>query len=176
MAVREILIYPDPRLRKKSAEVETIDAAVRKTLDDMAETMYAAPGIGLAAPQIGVDQRLVVIDLGDREPSDVENGESLKSHLYKLVNPEILSRSGNREYEEGCLSIPDVREKVKRSAELIVAAQNEHGEELEIRAKGLLAICLQHEIDHLDGILFIDRLSRLRKELIRSKLERLKKS
>lgn len=175
MPVRDILIFPDPRLRRKAEPVRTIDEEIRKTLNDMAETMYAAPGIGLAGPQIGVDKRLVVIDLGDRESDDPEEPDT-KRHLYKLINPEIISRKGDTEYEEGCLSIPDVREKVKRSSELIISAKNEKGEDIELAAKGLLAICLQHEIDHLDGVLFIDRLSRLRKQLIKNKLEKLKKS
>ena len=174
MALQKIVLYPDPRLREKAKEVTKVDDRVRKILDDMAETMYAAPGIGLAGPQIGVIERLVVIDLGEREEG--EDGEpAAKAHLYKLVNPHVIAKAGSTEWEEGCLSIPDVKEKVKRSNELTVSALDEQGKEITIKAKGLLAVCLQHEIDHLDGVLFIDRLSRLRKELIRSKLDRLRK-
>lgn len=169
MAVRQILLYPDPRLREEAEPVQTVDASIREILNDMAETMYAAPGIGLAGPQIGVGKRLVVIDLGDRE--DPEE----KGHLYKLVNPEVISTSGTVEWEEGCLSIPDIKERVKRKAKITVSALNEKGEEIILEADDLLAVCLQHEIDHLNGVLFIDRLSRLRKELLRSKLDRLRK-
>lgn len=166
MAKLEIVTFPDPRLKKKCEEVEEVTPEIRKFLTDMAETMYEAPGIGLAAPQVGRNIRAVVIDIGE----DEETGR--KSRLYKLINPEIVERKGTTEYEEGCLSIPEVRETVKRSASVVVEALDENGKELTIEASDLLAICLQHEIDHLDGVLFIDRLSTLKRELVRSQLKK----
>lgn len=165
MPILDLVLYPDQRLREVSEAVESVDDDTRLLLDDMAQTMYDAPGIGLAAPQIGVLKRLVVVDVGD---------ELDEPRLFKLVNPEIIESSGSTSSEEGCLSIPDVRETVSRSARVVVSALNEDGEKLNIEAEGLLAICLQHEIDHLDGVLFIDHLSRLRKQLIKSKLEKLR--
>ena len=133
----------------------------------MAETMYAAPGIGLAAPQVGVNERLIVIDLGSDEEED---GTPIPAKLYKIVNPEIVSSEGETEYEEGCLSIPSIKDVVTRAEKVVVRGFNEHGEPIEITADGLLSICLQHEIDHLDGILFIDRLSAIKRNLIKAKL------
>ena len=166
MSILPILQYPDPRLREKCVPAKDISDRIRKILNDMAETMYDAPGIGLAASQVGVPERLVVIDLGE----DDESGRV--SRLYKLVNPEIVRSEGTTEYEEGCLSIPSIRETVKRSAFVEVHALDENGKTLELEAEGLLAICLQHEIDHLDGILFIDHLSRIKRELIKRKLRK----
>jgi peptide deformylase len=166
MAKLEILTIPDPRLREVAQPVEKIDDRVRSILSDMAETMYDAPGVGLAAPQVGILERLIVVDIGDRD-------KGIPGKLYKLINPEISASSGKMEFEEGCLSIPGIREKVSRPEFIKVKALDENGQSIQIEAEGLLSICIQHEIDHLNGVLFIDRLSRVRKELIRSKLNRL---
>ena len=168
MAILDIVQYPDPRLREPCEPVREVTEEIRKLLNDMAETMYDAPGIGLAAAQIGVAQRVIVVDVGD----DEENGS--KPQLYKLVNPEIISSDGEIETEEGCLSIPGVRETVKRKNRVVVQALDADGNDVKIDASGLLAICLQHEIDHLDGVLFIDHLSKLRRKLIKTKLRKLK--
>ena len=180
MSLLEIVKYPSPILRKVADPVSEIDAKVRKLLDDMLETMYAAAGIGLAAPQVGVSKQVIVIDLKDRfKPEDdaslssteVEPQES--SRIYQLVNPVIVSKFGQAIGEEGCLSIPEIREKVERYQKITVEALNKEGEKVTIEADGLLAICLQHEIDHLNGILFIDRLTRIRKALVSNKLKKL---
>lgn len=167
MGKLEVLTYPDPKLRQKAEPVREVTPEIRRILNDMAETMYEAPGIGLAGPQVGVLQRIIVVDVG----ADEETGRA--SHLYKLVNPQIKDRSGHIEYEEGCLSIPDIREVVKRSGSVTVEALDEEGRPVKIEAEGLLAVCLQHEIDHLDGVLFTDRLSFVKRELIKSKLRKL---
>jgi peptide deformylase len=164
MAILEIVQYPDPRLREKCQPVTQITPHIRNVLDDMAETMYAAPGVGLAAAQVGVKERLIVVDVGD----DEDSGRTSK--LYKIVNPEIIERKGRIEYEEGCLSIPGPKEMVKRAAEVVLVGLDENGKDMEVRADGLLAVCFQHEIDHLDGILFIDHLSRVKRERIKSRL------
>lgn len=169
MSVLEIVLYPDPRLRTLAAPVAELDDRIRTLLDDMAETMYAAPGVGLAAPQVGILERVIVVDVGP----DEETGTP--SRLYKLVNPEIIHREGTISWEEGCLSIPSLKDTVKRSARVVVNALDRDGTPVEIDATGLLSVCLQHEIDHLDGVLFVDRLSRLRRELMKSKLARLAK-
>ena len=166
MAKLPILTVPDPRLREVSKPVEKIDDRVRGILKDMAETMYDAPGIGLAAPQVGVLERMIVVDIGDKD-------EDIPGRLYQLINPEVVDSSGTMEFEEGCLSIPGIREKVVRPSHVKVTALDQNNSPVEIVADGILAICLQHEIDHLNGILFPDRLSRVRKELIKSKLNRL---
>ncbi|MFN8390658.1 MAG: peptide deformylase [Bdellovibrionota bacterium] len=168
MAILEIVQYPDPRLREKCKPVDAITAKLQKTIDDMVETMYNAPGIGLAASQIGLDQRVIVVDIGD----DEETGKT--SHLYKIINPEIVERGGKIDYEEGCLSIPGIKETVRRASRVVLVGVDETGKELEVEAEGLLAVCFQHEIDHLDGVLFIDHLSRVKKELIKSRLAKRK--
>lgn len=164
MAVLRILTYPDPRLRKKSIPVERIDKQIEKLLDDMAETMYDAPGIGLAAPQVGVNLRVIVVDISPRE----ENSPG----LIELVNPEIVLAEGEQIGEEGCLSIPGFVSEVRRKARVVVRGLDRKGKPVEIEGTGLLARAFQHEIDHLDGILFIDRLSRLKRELFKKKLEK----
>jgi peptide deformylase len=164
MAVLKILTYPDPKLRKKSSPVEKIDASVEKLLNDMAETMYHAPGIGLAAPQIGLNLRVCVIDISPRD----ENSEG----LIELINPLIISAEGVQVEEEGCLSIPGFVSEVKRKARVKVSALNREGKPFEMEGTGLLARALQHEIDHLDGVLFIDRLTRLKRELLKKKIEK----
>jgi len=181
MALRKILTYPDPFLRKKCAPVEEIDGEVLKLLDDMAETMYGARGVGLAASQIGADKRVVVIDISPRnieadeeveEEEEEEETEYEGPGLIELINPEIISSVGQVIAEEACLSIPGFTSDVRRKQRVVIEAYNRGGELMEIEAEELLARVFQHEIDHLDGILFIDRLSRLKRELIKRKIEK----
>lgn len=167
MALRKILTLPDPLLRKAAAPITEITKEVRTLLNDLAETMYDAPGIGLAATQVGAMVRAIVIDLGERED------ESQPEGLFKLINPEIIDREGFSESEEGCLSIPDVRETVRRSARVVVRALDENGKTVELEGTGLFSACLQHEIDHLDGVLFIDRLTPVRRELVKAKIRKM---
>jgi len=161
MALLPILEFPDPRLRTRAEPVGEVDATVRKLIDDMFETMYAAPGIGLAATQVNVHKRLLVIDISEsrREP-------------LALINPEILSREGVEETEEGCLSVPGVYDKVSRAEKIRVRALDRNGNQFELDADGLLAVCIQHEMDHLEGKLFVDYLSELKRTRIRKKLEK----
>lgn len=152
-----IVKIPDPILRQISQPVKEITDGVRQLLDDMAATMYDAPGIGLAAPQINISQRLVVVDCGKGDTAE----------LYKMVNPEIISLSENRTIlEEGCLSIPDQTAEVERPAEVMVQYCDENGKAQTLAADGLLSACIQHEIDHLNGVLFIDHISRLKRDMI----------
>jgi peptide deformylase len=164
MALREVLTYPNPLLREKARPVIEFDDELNALARDMAETMYAEPGVGLAATQVGVHQRVITIDVREKEG---QSGE-----LLKLANPEIVEREGEVVGEEGCLSVPGVREDVKRSDKIKVRAQNLDGREVVIDADGMLAIVFQHEIDHLDGILFIDRLSPLKRSSIKKRLRR----
>jgi peptide deformylase len=168
MALRPILIAPDPRLKQKSAAVEgPVTDAHRALMDDMLETMYAAPGIGLAAIQIGVPLRIIVMDLAR------EGEEKQPRHL---VNPEILWASEEvQPYEEGCLSVPDIYDDVERPARVKLRYMNYKGETIEEDADGLFAVCIQHEMDHLEGVLFIDHLSRLKREKALSKLKKARK-
>ena len=166
MSVLEILKFPDPRLKKKSLPVEKIDDGLRRLIVDLAETMYAAPGVGLAAPQVGHSLRLAVVD--------VTRGDEEKK-LLVLINPEIVSAEGECTWDEGCLSVPDYNEDVKRKEKVVVRYQDPEGKTCEIGAEGLLAIALQHELDHLDGVLFIDRISSLKRALYRRKLQKEKK-
>ncbi len=162
MAVLRILTYPHPMLRRKAEPVAAVTDEVRRLLDDMLETMYAAPGIGLAAPQVGVPLRLVVADVSED-----------KSAPLRLVNPRILSRSEETaSAEEGCLSLPDLYAEVRRPSAVEVSFLDEHGSEKRLRAEGTLARCLQHELDHLDGILFIDHLSLVRRNLLLRKYQK----
>ena len=158
MCVRTILQYPDKRLRRPGEAVETFDAALEALVDDMAETMYAAPGVGLAAPQIGVSQRIFIIDTasGEDEPSD----------LRVFINPEITRREGTTVFDEGCLSFPGAREEIERAERVTVRARDVHGHVFELDADGLLAIAIQHENDHLDGRLMIDHLSPLKRRVL----------
>ncbi len=180
MALRKILTYPDPFLRKKCAPVEEIDGEVLKLLDDMAETMYGARGVGLAASQIGVDKRVAVIDISPRNTGADEEGEEEEEEgteyegpgLIELINPEIISSEGQVIAEEACLSIPGFTSDVKRKQRVVIEAYDREGRLMEIEASELLARVFQHEIDHLDGILFIDRLPRLKRELIKRKIEK----
>jgi peptide deformylase len=163
--VREILIWPDPLLKKVSAPVDRVDDTIRRLLDDMAETMYAADGVGLAAPQVGELRRCIVIDASPRQEGQ---------KLIHLVNPEIVRGEGETTYTEGCLSIPGEAEDVERFAKVWVRALDYHGKPFELEADGLLAIALQHEHDHLQGTLFVDHLSSLKRELIRRRMKKLK--
>ncbi len=166
MALREIRKYPDPVLRQKTGRVETLDASLQRLIDDMVETMHAAPGVGLAANQVGIPLQVAVIDLSARE----EKGQ--RRPLLVLINPEMLSLEGSIMEEEGCLSIPEYTEKVKRASKVNVRAQDRAGKSFEIEAEGLLAKALQHEIDHLNGLLFIDRLSPLKKDIFRRRFKK----
>ena len=162
MSKKKIIIEPDPILRKKSQPVEKIDSQFKSFMDDMLETMYAAPGIGLAAVQVGILRRAIVIDISK---------ESEKKNPLFLINPEIKFKSKNTSvYEEGCLSLPGHFAEIERPAECILNFLDINGKKKEIKAKGLLATCIQHELDHLDGILFIDYLSKLKKDMIIKKL------
>jgi len=165
--IHEVLKYPDPVLARPGAPVTVFDDALRRLVEEMFESMYVAQGIGLAAPQIGVSQRITVIDVSFRkEPKD----------KLVLINPEVVERTGKQVEEEGCLSLPDIREKVVRAAWVKVKAQNEHGAWFEVEGEELLARALQHEIDHLDGVLFIDRISRLKRELVLRKIRKMQKN
>lgn len=164
MALRDILTYPNPLLREKARPVTEFDETLKAIARDMAETMYAEPGVGLAATQIGISLRLITIDVRE---NDGEPGE-----LLKLANPEIIEREGEMIGEEGCLSVPGVREDVKRAERIKVRAQDLDGQERFFEADGLLSVVFQHEIDHLDGILFIDRLSPLKRSGIKRRLRR----
>lgn len=162
MALLPILKYPDPRLHTVAKAVEQVDDRIRKLVADMAETMYAAPGIGLAATQVDVHERVIVIDVTED-----------KSDLLVLINPEIYWRSDDREiFEEGCLSVPETYEKVERAAEIKVRALDQNGEPFEFHADGLLAVCVQHEIDHLDGKVFVEHLSLLKQNRILTRLRK----
>ena len=164
--VREIVIWPDPVLKEVAKPVDRVDDTIRRLLDDMAETMYAADGVGLAAPQIGESRRLIVIDTSPRQEGQ---------KLIHLVNPEIVRTEGLTSYTEGCLSLPGEAEEVSdRAAKVWVRALDRQGEPFEIEAEGLLSIALQHEHDHLEGILFVDHLSSLKRELIRRRMKKFK--
>ena len=158
MAIRPILHYPDKRLRNHAERVTRFDAELRTLVDDMAETMYAAPGVGLAAPQVGVALRVFVIDVAASDEG--------ASQLRTFINPEIIERSGEVSFEEGCLSFPGVHEQVDRAERIKVRAQDVDGESFELEADGLLAIAVQHEYDHLEGTLLVDHLSLLRRRLV----------
>ena len=165
MTVLPIITLPDPLLRKPSAPIERIDADVRKLAADMLETMYAAPGVGLAAVQVGVPRRLIVLDTAkDEEPPQP----------LVLINPEIVTLGSElRQHEEGCLSIPDYYAEVERSANVRVKYLDANGKPQEVAAEGLLATCLQHEIDHLNGVLFIDHISKLKRDMVVKKFKKL---
>jgi peptide deformylase len=161
MALRTILEFPDPRLRTKAQPVTRFDAALSTLVDDMLETMYAAPGIGLAATQVDVHERVIVIDISE------EHNQPLV-----LINPEILTREGEASTEEGCLSVPGIFDEVKRAAKVRLRARERDGTVLERDFDDILAVCIQHEMDHLDGRLFVDYLSDLKRERIRKKLDK----
>ena len=159
MALLQILHYPDPRLHKVAAPVKRVDDKISKLIKDMANTMYAAPGIGLAATQVDVHLRLLVIDISETH-----------DQLQVFINPELISADGEAECEEGCLSVPGIYEKVTRAARIVVSALDERGKQRTVEADGLLAVCIQHEMDHLVGRVFVEKLSRLKQQRITAKL------
>jgi len=161
MALLEVLEFPDARLRKVATAVKSVDDTVRKTVEDMFETMYEAPGIGLAATQVDIHKQIIVIDISKD-----------KSEPLVLINPEIITKDGIKEHEEGCLSVPGFYENVKRADSITVKALNEKGESFELEADELLAVCIQHEMDHLQGKLFVDYISAMKRTRIRKKLEK----
>ncbi|MCH8116499.1 MAG: peptide deformylase [Proteobacteria bacterium] len=161
MAILSILEFPDPRLRKTARRVSKVDDDLRRLIDDMFETMYAAPGIGLAATQVNIHRRLFIADVSADQ-----------TEPYALINPEILEKDGVIVTEEGCLSVPGYYEEVERAEHIRVRFENRDGEQVEMEAKGLLAVCIQHEVDHLDGKLFVDYLSEARRQQIRKRLTR----
>ncbi len=161
MAIKQILRFPDPRLRKKAVPITDVTDKIRRLADDMLETMYAAPGIGLAANQINVQKRLVVMDISEEKDAPLV-----------FINPEIISKAGEREYEEGCLSVPEAYEMVTRADTVRVKALDRDGNNFELDADDLLATCIQHEIDHLDGKLFVDYISNLKRQRIKKRLEK----
>ena len=165
MALLDILHFPDERLRTKARPVEQVDDGIRKLVDDMFETMYDAPGIGLAATQVNVHQRIIVIDVS------LEKNQPLV-----LINPEIIEKDGVEEREEGCLSVPGVYETVQRADHIKVRALDRDGQSFELETGDLLAVCIQHEMDHLEGKLFVDYLSSLKRQRIKKKLEKHKKA
>lgn len=163
MAVRTILHYPDPRLREPALPIAEITDEIRVLIEDMAETMYAAPGVGLAAPQIGEGHRLFIVDIAsDDEPSD----------LHVFINPEIITTSGKQVWREGCLSFPEIAEEVERAEEVTVRATDGDGNVFEMSAEGLLAVAIQHEYDHLEGVLMIDHLGLLKRRIVHKKMLR----
>jgi len=159
--ILDILKYPDKRLRTIAKPVVSVDETIRQQVKDMFETMYEAPGIGLAATQVNFHQRIIVIDISDQcnEP-------------ICLINPEVIEKSGEIQWEEGCLSVPDYYENVIRANDIKVQAINQHGETFELEASEMLSVCIQHEIDHLDGILFVDHLSKLKQKRLKKKTEK----
>ncbi|WP_049730789.1 peptide deformylase [Rhizobium ecuadorense] len=168
MTIKPLIILPDPLLRQISKPIERVDADLQRLADDMLETMYDAPGIGLAAIQIGVPRRMLVIDVS-------REGEEKQPQVF--INPEIVTSSDDRSvYEEGCLSIPDYYAEVERPAVVSVKYLDRHGKEQTVEADGLLATCLQHEIDHLNGVLFIDYISRLKREMVIKRFTKAAKS
>lgn len=161
MAILDILHFPDPKLRNKAKPVVVVDDDVRRFIDDMLETMYAASGIGLAATQVNDSRRIVVIDISEEHNTPL-----------CLINPEIIDKEGKETMDEGCLSVPDIYESVTRAEKVKVCAINRDGDSFELEADGLLAVCIQHELDHLEGKLFIDYLSKLKRQRIRKRLEK----
>jgi len=161
MALLQILAYPDPRLRKVAAPVAAVTPEIQRLIRDMAETMYAAPGIGLAATQVDVHKRIVVIDISEA-----------RDDLRVFVNPEILASDGEAECEEGCLSVPGYYERVRRAARVKVRAQDAQGRPFELEADGMLAVCIQHETEHLEGKIFVDHLSALKRQRLAARLRK----
>lgn len=165
MAILEILEFPDPRLRKKAKPIEQVDRAIKKLAADMLETMYAAPGVGLAATQVNVHKRMLVLDVSDE-----------KNQPMVFINPIITPVEGEQSYDEGCLSVPGFQESIKRIDHIRVNALDDNGQAFEIECDGLLSVCLQHEVDHLNGKLFVDYLSTVKREMIARKLKKQQKT
>lgn len=170
MARLDILTFPDPRLSQTSSPVEAVDDRIRTLIDDMFDTMYAAEGVGLAAPQVGVFERIIVVDCAER---DSEEELPLKPiQPIAVVNPQVDEAEGKIQWSEGCLSVPGYIDDVERAAKVVVTGLDRDGNPLRIEADGLLAVCLQHEIDHLEGTLFVDRLSRLKQAMVKKRLKK----
>ena len=161
MALLSILCYPDPRLHQRSARVDRVNERIRKLIKDMADTMYAAPGVGLAATQVDVHLQIIVIDISETH-----------DQLRVFINPELLAASGDADVEEGCLSVPGVYEKVRRAERVTVRALDAGGELFTLEAEGLLAVCIQHEMDHLEGKVFVEKLSRLKQSRILARMRK----
>jgi peptide deformylase len=178
MALLEVLKYPDPRLKTRASPVEGVNGEIMKLISDMVETMGFENGIGLAATQVGVAKRVIVLDVPDERPGEQrgdvkeEIGYRRSGNLIALINPVMVEASGDTRFEEGCLSVPGVTAEVKRASNVVVKGLDREGREVEIKADGLFAVALQHEIDHIDGMLFIDRLSRLKRDIIKRKLKK----
>ena len=170
MALLEILTFPDPRLEHRAAPVEQVDDVIRTLIDDMFETMYASEGVGLAAPQVGIQQRVIVLDCGPREAEESRPLSPVEP--LAVVNPVVEQAEGSIVWQEGCLSVPGYTDDVERSARVVVTGLDRDGRPLRIAAEGLLAVCLQHEIDHLEGTLFVDRLSRLKQAMVKKRLKK----
>lgn len=171
--VLTILKYPDPFLKTKAKPVDKVDESVKKLIDDMTETMFRAKGIGLAATQVGVDKRIAILDVPNQKKDGSREERVPGQNLIVLINPEIIETEGKITYEEGCLSIPGINADVVRAASVTVTAIDRDGNPVQFQAEGLFAIAIQHEIDHLDGILFIDRLSRLKRDIIKRKIKKM---
>lgn len=167
MALLPIVKYPDPRLKQRALPVEVVDDEVRRLVDDMAETMYAAPGVGLAANQVGVLRRVFVIDI---------SSEDEPSELRVFINPELVETTGTQVWEEGCLSFPGVTEEIRRAERVLVRALDRDGKPFELEAHGLLAVAIQHETDHLNGVVMLDKLSAVKKRLLGRKLAKAKEA
>ncbi|HOY71053.1 MAG TPA: peptide deformylase [Methylotenera sp.] len=165
MAILEILNYPDPRLHTVAKPIKEVDASIRRLIDDMAQTMYAAPGIGLAATQVNQHIQLLIIDTSEE-----------KNQLQVFINPKIIEKDGEREFEEGCLSVPGVYETVTRAAHIKVEALDKNGQTFSLEAEGLLAVCIQHEMDHLLGKVFVEYLSPLKRNRIKNKMLKLRRA
>jgi peptide deformylase len=161
MVSLSILRYPDPRLQRRAAKVERVSDQIRRLIKDMAETMYAAPGVGLAATQVDIHLRIIVIDISES-----------RDQLRVFINPELVAAGGEADVEEGCLSVPGVYEKVRRAERVTVRALDAGGEPFTLEAEGLLAVCIQHEMDHLEGTVFVEKLSRLKQSRIRARLRK----
>lgn len=170
MALLDILTFPDPRLKNRAQPVEKVDASIRTLIDDMFETMYHAEGVGLAAPQVGVLHRVIVVDCGDRDPN--ESSPLKPVEPIAVVNPVVTQSEGLVSWQEGCLSVPGYTDEVERAARVTISGLNREGEPVQIEAEQLLAVCLQHEIDHLEGTLFVDRLSRLKQAMVKKRLKK----
>ena len=167
MAVLEILTYPNSTLKRRAEEVEKVDGKIRKLISDMVDTMYANGGVGLAAPQVGVPKRVVVVDVRLYDPS---------TSLISIINPEVVTEGGEVIHEEGCLSVPECVEGIKRRKWIKVKGLNERGREIEVEGEGMLAFALQHEIDHLDGRVILDRMSRIKRDLYKKRLQKAKEN
>jgi len=163
MAIREILEYPHPLLKNRSREVDQIDGELKRLIQDMTETMYDAGGVGLAAPQVGISRRVIVVDVSPMDP---------QQSFFVMINPEIVFEEGDIDHEEGCLSVPDCLETVKRREKVQVRGISPDGKRVEISGEGILAFALQHEIDHLNGVLILDRVSPLKRDVYRRKVKK----